>query len=314
MMAKVVFMGTPEYGVPVLEALAEHHQVLAVVTQPDCPAGRGRTTLTSPPVKKAARRLGLPIMQPKSLRREPESVQTLAELGADVFVLAAFGQILRQNVLDIPPYGILGVHASLLPRWRGASPITAAILAGDAETGVTLMRTDAGMDTGDIVAARSLRIAAEDTTETLTERLAHLGAELVIDTLPDWLAGKITPVPQDDALATSAPMLDSEDGCIDWSRSAVEIERAVRAYTPWPQAYTGCDERRLKILQAHVVETIVEEKPGTVIQYNKKVAVVTGQGLLVLDRVQMAGKRAMEAQAFVCGQRGFIGSQLAVAR
>ena len=308
-MARVVFLGTPEYGVPVLEALAAHHEVLAVVTQPDMPAGRGRR-LAPPPVKVAAEALGIEVLQPRGMRRENETVARLRALGADVFVLAAFGQILRRHVLGIPPHGVLGVHASLLPRWRGAAPVAAAILAGDEETGVTLMHTDEGMDTGDIVAQRAVRIAPDDTTGTLTERLAHLGAEMVIDTLPAWLAGEITPRPQDEALATFAPQLAKEQGRIDWAQPAEAIARQVRAYHPWPVAHTTWRGRLLRILAAEPLPGEADAVPGAVVGAPGGVAVACGGGLLALREVQVEGKRAMEAGAFARGQRDLVGSVL----
>jgi methionyl-tRNA formyltransferase len=313
-MARVVFLGTPEYGVPVLEALAAEHQVVAVVTQPDRAAGRGRR-LVPPPVKVAAGALGIEVLQPRGMRRENETVVRLRDLGADVFVLAAFGQILRRHVLEIPPHGVLGVHASLLPRWRGAAPVAAAILAGDQETGVTLMRTDEGMDTGDIIAQRALPIAPDDTTGTLTDRLAHLGAGLVIDTLSAWIAGEISPRPQDEALATFAPQLEKGQGRIDWAQPAETIARQVRAYNPWPVAHTTWQGRLLRILAAKPIAGPEDAPdpgaaPGTVVEMPGGVAVVCGRGLLALWEVQAEGKRAMDAGAFARGQRGLVGSVL----
>lgn len=310
-MARVVFLGTPSFGVPVLEALVQHHEVVAVVTQPDRPAGRGRKRVVAPEVKVAAARHGLRILQPDTLRRDREAVAALREAGADVFVLAAYGQILRQEVLDIPPHGCIGVHASLLPRWRGAAPIAAAILHCETETGVTLMLTDAGMDTGDIIAQEAMPIAADDTTETLSERLAHLGARMVIDALPAWLAGEIAPRPQDDSRATIAPMISREDARIDWARSAREIDCFIRAYTPWPGAYTTLNDQVLKVVRAHpAADSGGEASPGTVVAIGRAVGVQTGEGALVLDTVQLAGRKATDTAAFARGHRGFVGSVL----
>jgi len=310
-MARVVFLGTPSFGVPVLEALVRHHEVVAVVTQPDRPAGRGRQRLEAPEVKRAAQRLGLRVLQPANLRRDRQVLAELSAARADVFVLAAFGQILRQEVLDIPPYGCIGVHASLLPRWRGAAPIAAAILHGDRETGVTLMRTDAGMDTGDIIAQRALPIAPDDTTATLSERLADLGADLLVEVLPRWLAGEIEPRPQDDARATYAPVISRQDARIDWGRPVVEVDRLIRAYTPWPGAYTTVDGQMLKVVRAHPFGgKIGAVAPGTVVAAGKEIGVQTGDGVLVLDVVQLAGRKAMDAVAFAHGRRGFVGSRL----
>lgn len=310
-MARIVFLGTPSFGVPVLEALAQHHDVPAVVTQPDRPAGRGRRRLEASEVKRAAEGLGLRVLQPVSLRRDRAVVRALHEAGADVFVLAAFGQILRQEVLDIPPHGCIGVHASLLPRWRGSAPIAAAILHCEEETGVTLMRTDAGMDTGDIIVQEALSIAPDDTTETLTARLAQLGARMIIDALPAWLAGEIEPRPQDDGRATYAPMIAREDARIDWRRPAREVDCLIRAYTPWPGAYTMLDGEMLKVLRAHPIPGGGSDAPpGAVTAVEGQIGVQAGDGVLVLDAVQLAGRKAMDAGAFARGRRGFVGSVL----
>lgn len=310
-MANVVFFGTPEFAIPILKALIEHYSVLAVVTQPDRPAGRGRRRLQAPPVKELAMAHSIPVLQPARLRRDMTLRETLAGLGADLFVLASYGQILPGSILAIPPYGCIGVHASLLPRWRGAAPVAAAIRQGDAETGITLMLTDEGMDTGPIIAQRALPIAPRDTTATLTTKLAALGADLVIETLPAWLAGGIAPQPQDESAATYAPPIRRESAAIDWTRSAVEIERQVRAYNPWPGTYCACAQRNFRILQARAwPEWRGEGLPGKVVETPKGIGVVTGQGLLLLDKVQIAGKRPMQVDAFARGQRDFIHSVL----
>ncbi len=313
-MARVVFLGTPEYGVPVLRALAAEHEVLAAVTQPDRPAGRGRGLL-APAVKEAAQALGIEVLQPRTLRRENAATARLRALRADVFVLAAYGLILREHVLSIPPHGVVGVHASLLPRWRGAAPVAAAILAGDASTGVTLMQTDAGMDTGAIIAQRAIPIGPHATAASLTERLAHLGAGLVVEVLPGWLRGEITPHPQDEALATDAPPLTKALGAVDWAQPAEAIDRQVRAYTPWPGAYTHWRGQPLRLLAVEPVSAAsapasAAPAPGTVVPADDGAAVVTGRGLLLLKEVQAAGKRPMRAAEFIRGQRGFLGSVL----
>jgi len=309
-MARVVFFGTPSFGVPILRALIQHHEVPAVVTQPDRPAGRGRK-LQSPPVKELAEKEGIRVLQPANLRRDQETIATLQKLGADIFVIAAYGQILRPNVLHIPPYGCIGVHASLLPKLRGAAPITAAILQGEKETGITLMLTDEGMDTGPIIAQRKIQIAPDETTETLSAKLAQLGAELLIETLPAWLAGQIEPIPQDESQATYAPRIKKEDGRILWHHSATEIDRQIRAFTPWPGTYCYWQGKPLKILKARPLQAESPAPPGTVIEHKGEIAVTTGEGLLILERVQLAGKRAMEIQDFIRGQRLFLGSTLA---
>lgn len=311
-MAKIVLMATPQFGVPILEALTRLHRVVAVMTQPDRVAGRGRSRRRASPVKVAAESSGVAVLQPVRLRRNKEVLQALRALGADLFVVAAFGQIIPAEMLAIPPHGCIGVHASLLPKLRGAAPIAAAILRGNEETGVTLMLTDAGIDTGPIIAQRRLTIAPRDTTETLSRKLSHLGAELLMETLPGWLAGDIEPRPQDDTQATYAPMIAKSDGAIDWTRAAVEIDLMIRAFTPWPGAYTAYRGKILKILKAHPLPSErVGKAPGTVIESEGEIAVVTGDGLLILQRVQLAGKKAMDANAFARGQRGWVGSVLA---
>lgn len=310
-MARIVFMGTPQFGVPVLEALVQHHEVVAVVTQPDRIAGRGQSRVQMPPVKALALAHGLRMLQPARLRRDRETVAALRELDADLFCIAAYGQILPHNVLDIPRHGCIGVHASLLPRLRGAAPIAAAILNGDAETGISLMLTDRGMDTGDVIAQASLPIAPDDTTESLSAQMARLGADLLIETIPPWLAGEIAPTPQDDALATYAPMISKDDGAIDWTLSAIEIDRRIRAYTPWPGSFCTCHGDRMKVLTAHPrPDWDGGLEPGTVICEGKTIGVATGQGLLVVDRLQPAGKRPMDAYQFSCGRREFVSSTL----
>jgi methionyl-tRNA formyltransferase len=266
-------------------------------------------------VKILAQEHGLPVLQPVSLR----SPQTLAELQAlqpDVIVVAAFGQILPPSVLELPPFGCLNVHASLLPRWRGAAPVAAAILAGDDTTGVTIMKMDAGLDTGPILSQRSLAIAPDDTRESLTARLARLGADLLRDTLPDWLAGSIKLQPQDEALVTHAPQLKKEQGRINWSEPADHIARQVRAFYPWPGAFTHWQDKRLKILDAAAGLEYLQEAdsggrvPGTVVMSTEGPAVITGRGMLHLYEVQPAGKRPMLADAFARGARGFVGACL----
>ena len=310
-MARAVFLGTPRFAAPALRALAREHELTLVVTQPDRAGGRGRHQLYVPAVKQVAEELGLRVLQPRSLRRDREALQALREARADVFVLAAFGQILRPEVLAIPRRGCVGIHASLLPRYRGAAPIAAAILQGEEETGVTLMLTDAGMDTGPIIAQQRLPIAEDDTTETLGDRLADLGAELLSATLPAWLAGEIVPRPQHEAEATCAPPLEKAQGLIDWQRSALQLARQVRAFSPWPGAFTSCRSVPLKVLRARPIPFWPRaDAPGTVVEAHEAIGVVTGEGLLVLEVVQLAGKKPLEARVFARGQHGFVGNVL----
>jgi methionyl-tRNA formyltransferase len=311
-MARVVFMGTPDFAVPSLAALLrEGQEVIGVLTRPDRPAGRGQRVEESP-VKELARANGLLVQQPGSLRN-PDAQAVLAALAPDVIVVAAYGLILPQAVLDLPPHGCLNVHGSLLPRHRGAAPIAAAILAGDSVTGISLMRMDAGLDTGPVLATASLPIEPDDTTGTLTGKLANLGAELLAEMLPAWLRGKITPVLQDEAGATYAPRIGKEAGEIHWGEPAEQIARKVRAYAPWPSAYTAWGGQRLKIIRAHPgpsSDLPPEAAPGQVIDTAAGAGVVTGSGILVLDQVQLAGKRILPIDVFLRGAAGFLNSRL----
>jgi methionyl-tRNA formyltransferase len=309
-MAQVVLMGSPKYALPTLEALIAHHQIVLVVTQPDRRQGRGRK-VSAPPVKEAALAHDLPVWQPTTLRT-PEAIARLRETGAELYVTAAIGLLLPPEVLALPAYGTLNVHASLLPRWRGAAPVHAAILHGDAETGVTIMQTDRGLDTGPIVAQARCTIGPDDTTETLTHRLSMLGADLLLETLPRWLAGEIEPQPQPQEGVTLARSLTKNDGHIDWQQPASIIERMTRAYTPWPGTFTTYKGARLRILSAHALDDWRgDEAPGAVLALpGGEVAVATGQGALVLEEIQLAGKKAMPATVFCRGQRDFVGSRL----
>jgi methionyl-tRNA formyltransferase len=305
-MARVVFMGTPEFAAPTLRALDEHHEVAGVVTQPDRRAGRGRTLVESP-VKQVAMERGLPIFQPETLGG-PESHAHLTAWRPDAVVVAAFGQLLPGSVLDLPPHGCLNVHASLLPRYRGAAPIAAAILSGDAVTGITIMRMDEGLDTGPILAQAECPIAPDDTTGSLTDKLAELGAGLLLKTLDDWLGGTVQAQPQDDAQATYCSQLEKEDGLLDWLKPAAYLDRQIRACDPWPGAFTRWQGKRLKVLRARPLpDWQGEGRPGQVVQMGKAIGVVTGQGALELSEVQLAGKNPMPAAVFARGQRDLVG-------
>ncbi len=299
-------MGTPAFAVPSLRALAQHYPVVGVVTQPDRPAGRGQQVLATP-VKKAALELGLPILQPRKLS-EPAAMTQLAAWKPDLIAVAAFGQILRPAVLDLPPYGCVNVHGSLLPRYRGAAPMPAAILAGDSKTGVTIMQIALGVDAGPILATRATPITPDDTAATLAVRLAGIGADLLIETLPAYLAGTLLPQPQEEALATYAPQLTKEDGHLNFARPAAELERRVRACTPWPGAFALWHGQPIKILRAALAEA--EGAPGMVIEGQEGPVVCCQPGGLRLLDVQAAGKRPLPALAFMHGARGFIGSKL----
>jgi methionyl-tRNA formyltransferase len=309
---KIVFMGTPDFAVPALKALikSEYHLV-GVVTQPDRPQGRGKK-LAPPPVKAVAETAGVTVLQLRTLKAE-EALADLAALEPDLIVVAAFGQILRENVLALPPHGCLNVHASLLPRWRGAAPVAAAIRAGDAETGITIMQMDVGLDTGPMLAWRTIPIRPDHNRDTLTAELAELGADLLLETLPGWLAGQIEPQPQDDNLATLAPRLKKEEGIIDWTRPAVEIERQVRAFYPWPGSFTQGSRGPFQVYAVELapeVTTPAGSAAGTVFKHRRSVYVSTGQGALRLITVQPAGKRAMPAEAMLNGQPELLGARL----
>ncbi|MBI5877577.1 MAG: methionyl-tRNA formyltransferase [Chloroflexi bacterium] len=305
-MTRVIFMGTPDFAVPALRVLCAATTVVGVYTQPDRPSGRGRKVEASP-VKREAEARGFAVFQPKSLR-PAAIVEALRALQPDLIVVAAYGLILPQSVLDIPPLHCINIHASLLPKYRGASPITHAILNGERETGITLMQMEAGLDTGPIIAQRTVPIDTADTTGALEARLSVTGAELLAQTLPAWIARTITPVPQDHAAATLTRLINKADGLIDWSAPAAQIALKVRAYTPWPGAVTTWNGETIKIVRAAAAAERGE--PGRVTVRGGSVLVGTGEGSLRLHVVQPAGKRAMDAESFVRGRPQFAGASL----
>ncbi len=296
----ILFMGTPDFGVPTLRALADRFHVVGVITQPDRPAGRGRKP-KPPAVKSEAKTLGIPCCQPRSLH-ESAALDQLNLWNPDLIVVAAYGEILPPNVLDFPPYGCLNVHASLLPRWRGAAPINAAILHGDQETGVTIMKMDEGLDSGPILAQEAIPIKEDDTAGSLFEKLSQLGAQLLVETIPPYVEGEISPQPQDDSKATYAPMLQREDGELFFNRPADFLARQVRAYYPWPGTFTSWKGRRLIVHQAHA-KPVTSPGMGVLCRDEDKPAVGTSQGILVLDEVQPAGKRKMPGEDFLHGAK-----------
>ncbi len=314
---RVVFLGTPELALPVFAALlaAPALEVVLAVTQPDRPAGRGRQ-LTPSPTRRLAEEHGVPVFQPERLRGE-EALDRLRAVDADLFVITAYGQILRQTVLDLPRLGCLNVHPSLLPRHRGPAPIAAAILAGDEETGVTVMLTDRGMDTGPILTQTAVPLHAGETTASLTPQLIALGAELLLQTIPAWANGQLTPLPQDEAVATYSHTFTREDGLIAWERPAREIARQIRALNPWPRAYTFSAGKRLLLLDAREELTVPPDDgmaPGTVVAGAVGgLLVATGDGLLRLLEVQPEGRRAVSAATYLRGQRALIGRVLGAA-
>lgn len=300
MSKRIVFMGSPEFALPSLHLLAQHYQVVGVVTQPDRASGRGRE-LKSPPVKVLAQELNLPIIQPEKLK---EATGQIERWNPDVIVVAAFGQILKKEILDLPKFGCINIHASLLPRWRGAAPINAAILAGDEETGVTIMQMDTGLDTGDMLTKRSIRLKPDDTAGSVFQTLSTLGAELLIETLPQIFEGNITPQPQPEEGATYAPMLKKEDGKLNFNHSVYEIERRVRAMNPWPSAWFEWNGNLLKVMRVSVSETKVGEV-GNRFTVDGKAAVACADGTIILEEVQPAGKKVMPGKSFMSGVRNW---------
>ncbi|HMF81021.1 MAG TPA: methionyl-tRNA formyltransferase [Candidatus Acidoferrum sp.] len=308
---QIVFIGTGEIGVPTLEALLKsEHDVIGVVTQPDKPAGREQR-IEPPPIKKViasgapnaspartGRALPLPILQPLRIK-DQQAIEDIGVLKPDVIVVMAYGQILPRDVLEIPKIACLNLHASLLPRWRGAAPIQAAIAAGDPETGITVMYMDEGLDTGDILLQRRIDIRSNDTGGSLHERLAQIAPDALLHSLRLFVEGSAPRIPQDNSLATYAPKLKREDGRIDWSEPAQIIERKIRAFNPWPGAFTKFDGPNLKIFSASIVD--LSGKPGEIMGRGKEFIIAAGGRALSLGEVQLEGKRRMSATEFLRG-------------
>jgi methionyl-tRNA formyltransferase len=307
----IVFMGTPGFAVPSLQALIdEGFNIAAVYTRPDAPSGRGRT-LAASRVKVLAERHGLTVVQPRSLRKQ-EAIEVLASLSPDIIVVAAYGLILPQAVLDIPRMGCVNVHASLLPEHRGAAPIAAAILSGDAFSGVSIMRMDVGIDTGAVYSRSMAPIFDWDTAGTLSDRLSIIGAMALLDVLPQIERGSIETAPQRTEGASYAPMLSKGAGRIDWLKPAVEIWRQVRAFQPWPGAYTTWDGKLIKLIETSPVAEVSNGTPGTVIELSGEasIGVATGHGVLAIKKLQLEGKKPVSAREFLRGARGFVGTVL----
>lgn len=298
---RIVFMGTPDYAVGALEAVvAAGHEVAAVVTQPDKPKGRSGQ-MQSPPVKECALKYGIPIFQPVKVRA-PEAVARLKEYRADIFVVAAFGQILSTEILEMPGFGCVNIHASLLPKYRGASPINQCIIDGERETGVTIMQMDKGIDTGDILAQKCVPIAEKETAGSLFDKLTKAGAQLLVETLPRIERGEVTPVKQDERLASYAKMMEKSLGEIDWTRDAASIERLVRGLNPWPSAYTSFQGKVVKLWRCDAVDYAGDEKPGTIVEVAKDhFDVACGMGALRVCELQLEGKKRMDTRSFLPG-------------
>jgi methionyl-tRNA formyltransferase len=298
---RIVFAGTPDFAATALKALLEaDYNLVGVYSQPDRPAGRGRKLMPSP-VKQVALDAGIPVFQPVSLKPE-DAQQELAALKPDVMIVAAYGLILPKAVLDIPTHGCLNIHASLLPRWRGAAPIQRAIAAGDAETGITIMQMDEGLDTGDMLLKTSTPIHADDTGGSLHDRLADMGGKAIVEALVQLANSELAPEPQNDADANYAHKLSKEEGHIDWSCSALEIERRIRAFNPWPGTFTDLGEQRIRLHQASALDQSSDKLPGTVISREREgVEVACGTGTLKVTSVQLPGSKAQSISDLING-------------
>ena len=306
---RVLFMGTPEFAVPTLEALIQEHEVIGVYTQPDKPKGRGKA-MAFPPVKEKAIEHNVPVYQPAKVR-VPEVVAEIEAMNPDAIVVVAFGQILPESILNIPKYGCINVHASLLPKYRGAAPMQWAIIDGEKETGITTMYMAKGLDTGDMILKATTPIGPKETGETLHDRMSVMGGPLIIETLKQIEAGTAPRTPQDDSLSCYASMLDKELGCIDWNKDAASIERLIRGLNSWPSAYTFWNEKTLKIWDSEVVEYAGSEENGTVIAKDKlSFTVKCGENALKILEVQLQGKKRMATQAFLVGNQVETGMRL----
>ena len=300
---RIIFAGTPDFAARHLDALlSSDHEIVGVFTQPDRPAGRGKKLMPSP-VKVLAEEKGIPVFQPVSLRPQ-ENQQLVADLQADVMVVVAYGLILPKAVLEMPRLGCLNVHGSLLPRWRGAAPIQRALWAGDTETGITIMQMDVGLDTGDMLYKLSCPITAEDTSATLYDKLAQLGPQGLLVTLTQIANGTATPTVQDETQVTYAEKLSKEEALLDWSLPAVQLERCIRAFNPWPMSYFVIDDQPVKVWKASVINTQAKAEPGTIIEANKQgIQIATAEGILNLESLQPAGKKAMNTQDLLNSRR-----------
>ncbi len=298
---KVVFMGTPDFAVGALEAIIQAgHEVTAVVTQPDKPKGRSGQ-MQFPLVKECAVKYNIPVFQPVKVK-EQEAIEELRKYEADIYVVAAFGQILTKEILDMPRFGCVNIHASLLPKYRGAAPIQQAIIDGEAETGVTIQQMNEGIDTGDILNTVIVPIDKKETAESLFVKLEEAGAQLIVDTLVKIEKGEITPVPQDESKASYVRMMKKTLGKIDWNKEAVVIERLVRGLNSWPSAYTFFEGKSLKLWSCDVIEEACTEAPGTIVRVNKdSIDVATGNGVLRILELQLEGKKRMDTKSFLLG-------------
>jgi methionyl-tRNA formyltransferase len=306
---KIIFMGTPDYAVGALESIIEAgHEVTLVVTQPDKPKGR-KGQVQFPPVKECALKYNIPVFQPVKIKT-PEAVAELRKYEADIFVVAAFGQILSREILDMPRLGCVNIHASLLPKYRGASPINWCIIDGEEKTGVTIMQMDSGIDTGDILAVKTVEIDKKETAESLFDKLTKAGAQLIVETLPRLERGEITPIKQDESLSSHTRMMDKALGRIDWKKSAAAIERLVRGLNSWPSAYTSFNGKTLKIWDSEVANSEKAAGYGEIVEVGKDYFDVScGEGVLRINELQLEGKKRMDTKSFLLGNQLKVGER-----
>lgn len=307
---KIVFMGTPDFAAGALKSLIEAgHEITAVVTQPDKAKGRSKE-LQFPPVKECALAHNIPVMQPERIKT-PQAIENLRQYEADVFVVAAFGQIVSQEILDMPKYGCLNIHASLLPKYRGASPIQHAIIDGEKQTGITIQQMNAGIDTGDILYKKSMEIEDTDTYETLHDKLTILGGESIVEALELLESGALVPKKQDEALSSYVKIIHKDMGRLDFTKKAVELERLIRGLNPWPSAFTFYKGKQMKVWEAKVEEVRTDAEPGTVVAVDKNtIKIACGEGLLCILSLQLEGKKRMSTHDFLLGVKVQVGEML----
>ncbi len=304
---KIVFFGTPDFAIPTLRELAENFSIEAVITQPDKPKGR-KKLLTPPPVKKYATTRDFLILQPDNL--DKDFIDQLNKLKPDLGIVVAYGKILPKEILDLPKHGCLNIHASLLPKYRGAAPIQAALIHGDNQTGVTIIKMDTGLDTGDIISQDKIEIKKEDNLETLHDKLSGLGAQLLIKTIPNYISGKIKPQKQDESKASVFPTISKGQGRIAWKDSAEHIFNKIRAFTPWPGAFTFFNDKKLDILEAEIYECGEDRLLGQVFNIGDRVLIQCGKDCLEIKIVKLEGKKQVNAKSFINGHPDFIGQEL----
>lgn len=305
---KTIFIGTPDFAVPALLSIINDSdfEMIAVITQPDKKIGR-KQILTPPQVKTVAIKHNLPVWQPIKIK---EITENIAAAQPDVIIVAAYAQIIPESILAIPKYGCINIHGSLLPKYRGASCVQAAIMNGDEETGITIMKMDKNLDTGPILEQSSIKINDTDTAETVSEKLAGLGGEIIVPTVKSYIGGQIKPIPQDDKLSTYAPMLKKNDGIVDWRKTAVEIERFVRAMLPWPGAWTSWQGKKISIKKVKIINSGHEVQIGQIFSYEDAPAIKCSDESLVLELIQLEGKNETTGKDFLRGYKNFIGSNI----